>query len=239
MFSLCARPPQLVEADLFHLCASLNAPVLQLDPLPAGPVRAVIMLHAEQAPEGSRLPQLSIGMRSVESGQTAIYQYSGEVRKLGSASRALDTALSFAEEMGFLFDEDLVGGSAGPGRTRALVLWQKLIGPKDVLWDSDPDFREVVQVADLEPETAALMTPEEPGTSPSSQRARSTGDAGAGTSDRRSDQPRRAGNAEEGERGQDWTSSGTLGRVPLVRMRVKANDTEDEQAERLRLFASF
>jgi hypothetical protein len=125
---------------------------------------------------------------------------------------------------------------------RALVLWQKLIGKDDVLWDSDPDVSDVVQVADLEPETAALMTPEEPSTSRSKrskQQARSTGEARASTSDRRSVQPRRAGDADEGERDQDWTSSGTLGRVPLVRVRVKANGPEDEQAERLRLFASF
>jgi len=239
MFSLCARPPQLVEADLFHLCASLNAPVLNLDPLPAGPVRAAIVLHAVQGQGGSRVPQLSIGMRSLDSGQIAIYQYAGEVRKLGSASRALDTALSFAEEMGFLFDEDLVGGSAGPGRVRALVLWQKLIGSEDVLWDSDPDVSDVVQLADLEPETAALMTPEEQSPSPPSKRARSTGDTRADTSDRRSAEPRRARDGEKGETDQDWTSSGTLGRVPLVRMRVKANGPEDEKAERLRLLASF
>ena len=138
MFSVCADPPQLQESDLHHLCASLNAPVVNIDALPVGPVRAAIVLYAERDVGGSPLPQLIIGLRSLETGRVAVYRYSGEVRKLSSASRALDVALSFAESMGFLFDDDLVGGKAGSGRARALSLWQKLVGHRGTSGDSTP-----------------------------------------------------------------------------------------------------
>ena len=264
MFSPCAQAPKLEEADLFHLCASLNAPVLSIGSLPAGPVRAAIVLHAEQGPGGSRVPQLSIGLRSLDSGRVAIYQYAGEVKKLGSAPAALDTALSFAEKMGFLFDDDLIGGKAGPGRVQALKLWQKLVGQKDVLWDSDPDISSVVQMADLEPGAAELLLgevdpyesvpraetlPNEllddfPDDPPDDLSDDLRDDLPAPApqvrrrSDRRSDQPRRAQEAGA-EDSRNSLSSGTLGRVPLVRMRVKPDGADDESGEWLRVLASF
>ena len=84
--------------------------------LPVGPARAAIVLYAERNEQGSVVPQLSVGLRSLDTGRVAVFQYSGEVRKLNSASRALDVALSFAEAMGFLFDDDLVRGSGPSGR---------------------------------------------------------------------------------------------------------------------------
>jgi hypothetical protein len=243
MFSLCAQAPQLKEAELVYLCASLNAPVLNIGSLPRGPARAAIALHAETAPDGSRVPQLTIGLRALDSGQIAVYQYAGEVRKLGSAPRAVDSALSFAEEMGFLFDDDLVAGAGG--RTRALKLWHKLVGCEDGPWDSDPDISEVVKLADLEPETAALMRdgsdlgepllqaelqPEPQRVPPVEVR---------GGSERRSAQPRRWRDSDDAPEAQESGASGTLGRVPLVRMRVQADGVDDDQSETLRLLASF
>lgn len=274
MFSLCAEPPQLEENDLYHLCPSLNAPVVNVDVLPVGPVRAAIVLHATQTGDGSRVPQLTVGLRSLETGNVAVYQYSGEVRKLQSASQALDVALSFAEAMGFLFDDDLVGGAGGPGRSRALSLWQKLVGQQAAGWDSKSGFAGVVDAGDLDPQQAELLLadPADPEPAPeprnllerpADEQAATVSDApqspalaakgadvlgshaagGAAAADPERDPTVRTRSTDD-DRGTSRSGSSMLGRVPLVRMRVKpkggnAGDSEEDERRRLQLLASF
>ena len=253
MFSLCAEPPALEADDLVHLCASLNAPVLNIDVLPVGPARAAIVLHAERRADGSRRPQLSVGLRSLETGRVAVYQYQGDVRKLRSAARALDVALSFAEAMGFLFDDDLVGDSAGTGRVRAQSLWRKLVGYEELNEDSPGELGGVVTAGDLDPQMPDLSLGEAADAASMAPVATGADDVPGPVSapalDRRTRDPaERTRSTDSGsDDGAESTpsanpGSSTLGRVPIVRMRVKAEGAaanEDNETRMLRLLGSF
>jgi hypothetical protein len=119
MFLPHSEPLLLSEAGLHGLCASLNSPVLNIDELPVGPARAAIALYAG---EYGAL-RLAVGVRSLESGSVAVFVYSQDLNDSSSPAIAMDLALGFAEGMGFLFDEDLVGRE---GRAGALRCWLEL-----------------------------------------------------------------------------------------------------------------
>jgi hypothetical protein len=87
--------------ELRSLRVSLNTPVVAIEALPVGPAAAAVAVHA--APGG---PQLTLALRSVRSGQVVLYTPDEEWQP--GAEVALDAALSFAEGLGFLFDEDAV-----------------------------------------------------------------------------------------------------------------------------------
>lgn len=268
MFSLCAKSPELAESDLYRLCASLNAPSVNLDGLPAGPTRAVIVLHIVLAEGGTRVPELSIGFRSIGSGSVAVYRYSGDIRELSSASRAMETALSFAEAMGFLFDEDLVGDREGPGKAAALALWQKLVGPGELDWDPLTGLDGVLDAGELDlqfgdaeldgPDTAVreavLAAPALEagqaadddvaafGTAPASEFSEAL--AETGRVELRDPAAGTRFTDDENAAGGPVAAAGAskLGRVPIVQMRVKADGTVavDEKLDRtLRLLSSF
>lgn len=96
------------------LHVSLNSPVVAHESLPSGPASAAVALDAHGA---------LVCLRSVRTGQTAFF---GSGEELAAAPRlALDAALSFAEGMGFLFDDDEV---ALRGDEAALQLWQEHCG---------------------------------------------------------------------------------------------------------------
>lgn len=263
MFSLCAELPEIAESDLYHLCASLNAPVVDLDGLPVGPVRAAIVLHAQRGDGGSRVPHLSVGFRLLESGSVAVYRYSGDVRELCSASRAMDAALCFAEAIGFLFDEDLVGGRIGTGQATALALWKKLVGADELGWDREAGFDGTLDAGDLASPTAELELDE-----PASAANRASAPAAESLEDppgplaqlpvsgakaqgpdaRDSGLRTRATDEKDRARaGAPAPAAGgpsTLGRVPIVRMRVRADGVpaaagDGNRNRRLRLLGSF
>lgn len=119
MFLPHSEPLLLSEAGLHGLCASLNSPVLNIDELPVGPARAAIVLYAGDY--GAL--QLAVGVRSLKSGEVAIFAYSQDLNEFTSPAAAMDAALGFAEGMGFLFDEDMVEGR---GRAEALATWAEL-----------------------------------------------------------------------------------------------------------------
>jgi hypothetical protein len=121
MFRPSSEAPLLTEAGVLGLCASLNSPVLNIEQLPVGPARAAILLFAGEY-GGVRI---AVGLRSVETGVVAHFAYSGSAEDFDAPDRAMDAALTFAEALGFLFDEDVVGGA---GRSEALRLWQELTG---------------------------------------------------------------------------------------------------------------
>ena len=122
MFFPRTEPTVLVADGLQGLCAALNRPVVDIEGLPVGPARAVIALHGDV--EGERL--LLVALRSIEAGAVALFAFRGELNP--DPRQAMDAALSFAEGMGFLFDEDLLE-SGRPGVAReALQLWCELVG---------------------------------------------------------------------------------------------------------------
>ncbi len=163
MFVSHAEPVSLTQVGLEGLCVSLNRPVVDIDQLPAGPARAAIALHRRA--HGERC--LFVAVRSIESGAVALFAFDEPPR---SRHKAMDEGLSFAEGMGFLFDDDMLeatatasaGAADGAGglsaARRALECWCGLVGeepPPDsqlgAVADLEPDSGEILEVGDVEP----------------------------------------------------------------------------------------
>ena len=133
------------QLRLLHL--SLNTPVVAIDVLPVGPARAGIALF-----EGREGPVcLAIAVRSLRTGQLVFYAPDEELEAERDAVVAVDAALSFAEGMGFLFDEDEIaaGGDEGPGS--AIARWRDLVEdiPEPAVGHARPRAGETAPVLDL------------------------------------------------------------------------------------------
>ena len=116
------RPLELTAGRMRALRLSLNTPVVATQELPVGPARAAIAIHAE--PRGGLA--ITVGVRSLAGGGIALYGFDGTVSP-AVAPAAMDGALSFAEGMGFLFDDELVGNDTA-SQEKALVRWHEVIG---------------------------------------------------------------------------------------------------------------
>jgi hypothetical protein len=117
-------PLQVAPAQVRGLRLSLNTPVVATEDLPIGPARAAILIHAE----GQRGETVTVGVRSLRASRVALFSVDPDVSGDASFDVTLDAALSFAESMGFLFDEDEVGDGGAQAKTRCLGLWRDLIG---------------------------------------------------------------------------------------------------------------
>jgi len=125
MFRRSSDPLALSEASLLALRPALNTPVLNTDFLPVGPARAAIVVFAEEYGGIG----LAIGVQSIEGGQIAVFRNQEPIDADTPIPDAVEPALASAEQMGFLFDEDLVASSpAGQGRSEAMALWGRLMG---------------------------------------------------------------------------------------------------------------
>jgi hypothetical protein len=119
MFSIMPSLPR-VRAELRALRLSLNTPVLTIEDLPVGPAAAGIALHA--GPEGLRL---TLAVRSVRTGQVVFFQPDEDWSEIHGSELAVDATLSFAESMGFLFDDDPI--EAGGDVREAARRWRELV----------------------------------------------------------------------------------------------------------------
>jgi hypothetical protein len=115
-----ARPLELTAKRMRALRLSLNTPVVAIEDLPAGPARSAITLHAE--PRGGLA--VTVSVRSLGCGSVVHYGFEGTI---GVVGEAMDAALSFAEGMGFLFDDELVGKDTA-SQEKALVRFSEAIG---------------------------------------------------------------------------------------------------------------
>jgi hypothetical protein len=112
------RPLEVAGDRVRSLRASLNAPVLTTPDLPAGPGRALIVVHREAR---GRM-DATVGVRSIATGEIAYWSFDGELLSEADLSVASDAALTFAESLGFLFDEaPLAAGAAAEKVFRAWV----------------------------------------------------------------------------------------------------------------------
>jgi hypothetical protein len=116
------RPLELTAGRLRALRLSLNTPVVAAQELPLGPARGAIALHAE--PRGGL--SVTVGVRSLACGSVVLYGFEGAI-SAGVVNEVMDAALSFAESMGFLFDDELVGKDTA-SQEKALVRWSEAIG---------------------------------------------------------------------------------------------------------------
>lgn len=130
MFFPVEAPPEGTGRELGGLRRSLNSPVVTIESLPVGPASAAIALHAGP-PER---PRVTIAIRSLQGQQVAFYCADEERAAFPTPALAIDAALSFAESMGFLFDDDDVEALGDEGPRRAARLWAEFIspGPEDV-----------------------------------------------------------------------------------------------------------
>jgi hypothetical protein len=119
MFPAVPSSPQ-ARAELRALRLSLNTPVVTIEDLPVGPASAGIALHV--GPEGLCL---TLAVRSVRTGQVVFFYPDEDWRDIHGPELALDAALSFAECMGFLFDEDAI--EAGGDAREAARRWAELV----------------------------------------------------------------------------------------------------------------
>jgi hypothetical protein len=102
---------------------SLNAPVIAIDELPVGPARAGVVLCA--LPEGGF--QLQIAIRSLRTGEVVAVASDLEAPGPTDEVAAIEAALSYAEGMGFLFDEDEVGAGGDAAADKVWELWRDLV----------------------------------------------------------------------------------------------------------------
>jgi len=107
------RPLEVAGERVRSLRVSLNAPVLSTPDLPTGPSRAVIVVHREAR---GRM-DATVGVRSEVSGEVAYWSFDGELLSQADLSVAADAALTFAESLGFLFDEAPLAGGAKADKT--------------------------------------------------------------------------------------------------------------------------
>ncbi len=102
------------------LRTSLNAPVVATEELPSGPARAAILLFFDAEGETS----LEVRMHSISTGRVVVYAFEGTLDDAAEVETALEAALSFAESMGFLFDDDILSGDDTIGRGKVVAAWQ-------------------------------------------------------------------------------------------------------------------
>jgi hypothetical protein len=117
-------PPERGVGALRSLHVSLNTPIVAIEDLAVGPARAAIALEPER---GGR-SVLVLALRSARTGQLACFAPDEALDSEANAQVALDGALSFAESMGFLFDDDALVELGADGPRAAAATWNELLG---------------------------------------------------------------------------------------------------------------
>ena len=115
-----ARP----AIELRSVRRSLNTPVLSIDELPVGPGSAAIASHVDSS-DGH--PRYTLAVRCERSREVVFFSARDEDLGLSGSSLAAEAALSLAEGMGFLFEEDLPPIS----REAAASMWEEFVDSAD------------------------------------------------------------------------------------------------------------
>ena len=115
-----ARP----AIELHSLRRSLNTPVLVIAELPVGPGSAVIAAHVDSC---DGLARYTLAVRSERNREVVFFSVREEDLSPSESSLAAEAALSLAEGMGFLFEEDLppIVGEA------AASIWEEFVDSTD------------------------------------------------------------------------------------------------------------
>ena len=112
------RPLEVAGERVRSLRLSLNAPVLSAADLPVGPARAVIVVHRDLR---GRM-DATVGVRSARGGEVAYWSFDGDLLSDADLDVASDAALTFAESLGFLFDE-MPHPGGGAAAEKAFTAW--------------------------------------------------------------------------------------------------------------------
>jgi len=98
--------------------------VLSIAELPVGPGTAAIAAHVDS---GGGLPRYTLAVRSERSRKVVFFSAGDENYSQSEPSLAAEAALSLAEGMGFLFEED----SPQISRETAVMIWEEFIDSAD------------------------------------------------------------------------------------------------------------
>ena len=109
------RPLEVSGERVRALRVSLNTPLLSTPDLPAAPGRAVIVVHRDARGQ----MDATVGVRSQQSGEIVYWSFDGDLASDDDLAVAADAALSFAESLGFLFDESSLDGAEAGKAWRA------------------------------------------------------------------------------------------------------------------------
>ena len=114
-------PIESGSSVLRALYVSLNSPVVNLEKLPVGPAAAAVALHGPG-------PGVTLAVRSVRTGHVVFFT-SDESGAADDAPEVLfDAVISFAEGLGFLFDDDEVIARGAEGPRLSAHLWAEFVG---------------------------------------------------------------------------------------------------------------
>lgn len=150
MFAARQRPLLVLEDRLLALRLSLNTPVLATEEVASGPARAAICAWAEGSAR-----HFALAVRALRGGDAVVYELQQEVP--GDAdgwSVALDSALSFGESMGFVFDDEMIVDRRSDTLRRAVETLRDLIAPGDFAPDAD-------EASDAAPIEAKIGAPDD------------------------------------------------------------------------------
>ena len=136
--------------SLHALYVALNSPVVKLEHLPIGPASAALALHA-----GAKTG-VTLVVRSVRTGRCVFFTSDSDSEDAEHPQAVLDAALSFAESMGFLFDEDAVADRGAAGLRETARVWMEFLGEEydEEYEDEDP--------IDAGPDPIAMLAVAEP-----------------------------------------------------------------------------
>jgi hypothetical protein len=115
-----ARP----AIELRSLRRSLNTPVLAIAELPVGPGSAAIAAHVDSS---DGLARYTLAVRSERSREVVFFSVREADLSLSESSLVAEAALSLAEGMGFLFEEELPPIS----REAAALIWEEFADSAD------------------------------------------------------------------------------------------------------------
>ncbi|MBW2716884.1 MAG: hypothetical protein JRD03_12440 [Deltaproteobacteria bacterium] len=110
--------------ELHSLRRSLNTPVLSIAELPVGPGSAAIAAHVDSRDGRQRY---TLAVRCERSREIVFFSAREEDSSLSDLSLAAEAALSLAEGMGFLFEEDLLPISC----EASVLIWEEFIDSAD------------------------------------------------------------------------------------------------------------
>jgi hypothetical protein len=116
--------PARSAIELLGVRRSLNTPVLAIAQLPVGPASAAIAAHVDST---DGLPRYSLAVRCERSREVVFFTVGEEDLARSESALAAEAALSLAEGMGFLFEED---SHPVPGEVAA-VTWEEFVDAAD------------------------------------------------------------------------------------------------------------
>jgi hypothetical protein len=121
--------PTRPAVELRSVRRSLNTPVLAIAELPVGPGSAAIAVHVDPCGD---LPRYTLAVRCERSREVVFFSARAEGLGLSDSSLAGEGALSLAEGMGFLFEEDLlqISGEA------AASIWGEFVDSANPIVDA-------------------------------------------------------------------------------------------------------